>query len=320
MKHLSLMLVFGISALFAYKSAAQQLLQNNQYFVSKYTLNPAFTGSEESFESFLTYRQNWVGFSDAPTGEVITVNGPVFSTSGVGGLISIDQFGIFQNTRVNLSYAYHLKITENQKIHFGLNAGFLNNRIDFSAATNQNVIDPLIINYRTNEGTSGEAGFGMMYQFKRIYAGISIPNLLETKIRSELDNGKTVYSNARSFRFHVSNTFNLSKDFQLEPIVIVVVPTNNRVFANISALCKYKQQIWAGLFYRDGNTAGVTAGLIYNRYSINYSYEFSSSGPLSQSSGTHEATIGIFIGKSSKIKNEIPFIKSNKPYNQWLNN
>lgn len=309
----NIILFFILISGFAY---SQQHLPDNQYMVNKFSLSPAYAGTEESFEGYMTYRQNWVGYKDAPQSEFISVNGPM-QKSGIGAYVINNRAGVFRNNLVSLSYAYHVKINEDQKIHLGISAGFLYSSIDFSSVTNQDIIDPVIGENRFSEGSTGDAAFGAAYQFRQIHVGITLPRLLESKINNQFTD-KTIYTLPRSYRFHITNSFNLNNDGKIEPYLILSKTSHSSVFYEVAAMYKYKNRLWAGINYKKNNAFGLFIGLIYNRYVMNFSYEGGFSGPVSKTPGTYEVTLGILIGKSKKITNDLPFIKSSKPYNEWI--
>lgn len=296
---------------------SQQLPQDNQFLLNKFSLNPAYAGVEESFESYLTYRNNWTGIKNAPESELITVNGPMLN-SGIGATVMNNHAGIFRNTLVSMSYAHHLKISDNQKIHLGLSAGYFTGSADFSAISNKEIYDPVVGENQLSENSCFDAGFGIAYQFRQMHLGVSVPRLLETSLNNRYLSDQPVYTLARQFKIHASNTFNLSDDYKLDVTEVVSKSSGNPVYFEGALSCKFKNRLWAGLTYRKGNYLGINTGLIYNRFVMNYAYEFGFSGPVTGSSGTHEVSIGIIIGKSKKFTNDLPFIKSSKPYNEWV--
>lgn len=314
MNKISVLFLIFISG-FAY---SQQHLSDNQYLINKFSLSPAYAGTEESFESYFTYRQNWIGYKDAPKSEIISVNGPL-QKSGIGVSVVNNSAGIFRNNFLAISYAHHIKINEDQKVHLGLSLGYLYSAIDFSAVSNKDIIDPLILDNRFAEGSTAEASFGVAYQYRDFNVGIALPRILSSKIDIQYVNGNAIHEyQSRSYRFHVSNSFHLNNEGRIEPYLILSKTSNSSIFYEVAALYKYKNRLWAGMNFKKSNSFGLFVGLIYNRYVMNFSYEGGFSGPISQTPGTFEFTLGIIIGKSKKITSELPFIKSSKPYNEWV--
>ena len=102
-------------------ASAQQLSQFSQYLLNPTILNPATTGVNENINVKLSYRNQWTGFTDAPSTYYISVDAamirprkgnslrmsrPGFTTvkqghktlnHGVGGYMMSDTYGAFTN-------------------------------------------------------------------------------------------------------------------------------------------------------------------------------------------------------------------------------
>lgn len=313
MKNISLfILLMAIMVVAVNSTKAQPLLPNNQYLFNKYAMNTAFAGSGGCFEGYFSSRQNWSGFENAPRTQMLFLDAPLYNKSSLGGYLTNDKYGIFQNTHVMVSYGYYIKIGKLQKLYFGLAGGLLHKNIDYGSVNSNNhngVMDPMLNNVGSNDTWNFDAAFGIVYQCREIKIGFAAPSIVDMQINNA----------SNCYKFHASNLFTLSRSIQLEPTLVVDMPTKKSVVYCISAVATFKQQVKAGLIYRKNGDMGIMASFIINRFSIGYSYEFGPVGPLGNSGGSHDITIGVIIGKSSKINNNIPFFKPNNPYNQWVN-
>src|SRR3569832_718672 len=56
---------------------AQQLPLSSQYYNNQFITNPAFTGTKENVNAFLTHRSQWTGVAGAPQTSYLTVDGPI---------------------------------------------------------------------------------------------------------------------------------------------------------------------------------------------------------------------------------------------------
>lgn len=293
----------------------QQISLNNQYLVNKYSLSPAYAGSNGNFESFVAYRKDWLSVEGAPESRGINVNGGIFNNMGVGGTIISDQIGIFRTFSTSLSYAYHLKIATVQSLSFGISAGLLENHINLSSSTVQ-AADPVILNNQNVKAMTFDATFGILYQYENLNFGIVLPRLLESKIKNE--NDEELYQIARHYRIHLSYSYNINRNFEIEPFVIFTMTGNSGPFFEIAPMVKYKQQVWLAATYRKGNSIAMSIGGVpYDNFVVNYSYEFGQ-GIMSSSSGTHEISIGYLIGKDKKNQPSLINPNSKKPYYDWI--
>jgi len=153
-----------------------------------------------------------------------------------------------------------------------------------------------------------------LYRLQNLSIGIALPRLLEGKVKDEAKN--TLYTLKRHYLIHASYLYEINKNFQVQPFVIVRTTEKSPLSFDVSALIKYQQQMWLGLTYRNSGSIGISlGGELHNAIIANYTYEFSGQGMLGKSSGTHDISIGFRIGKT---KDKTPPASSKKPYYQWL--
>lgn len=297
---------------------AQQLDVNNEFLVNRYALSPAFTGHNQNFESFLTFRRNWAGIERAPETLRMNLNGRFLKTSGVGADVMMSRAGIFRNLSVAASYAYHLKIARSHQVDIGLSAGVYETRVDFSGASMEALMDPMVMNNQSMRSLHFNGGFGIAYTFRQLNIGFVMPRMLSSRLQSDA-NGETIYRAERAFTFHASYLFEVSENFTIEPYLIATSLQNSPLFIKASALAKYKGFLWLGGGYQKGNIFCLHAGGIpYERILLQYSFESGISAIAAASAGTHEITLGFLIGKS-KNENSSSFRYVNKaPYYKWV--
>lgn len=293
---------------------AQQIQYNNQYLINRFSLSPAYAGSSGYFEGFANYRKSWVGVTGSPEIRGLNVNTAIMGNMGVGGVIHSEQTGIFRNTSVSLSYAYHLKVNDAHTVSFGLSAGALDNRIDLSGSKSLNSNDPLITSNQNVRTMVFNANFGVLYRFKGLQVGVALPQLVPSKAKNDAG---TLYTLKMHNLVNLSYRYDINKDWQVEPVVVLRKTAATDLFYEAAAIGKYKEMVFAGLTYRKGSSMALTVGgELYDRITGSYSYEFAGGGMMAQSSGSHEITLGYLIGKN---KNAVAPSDSKKPYYDWLN-
>jgi len=295
---------------------SQQLPVSNQYLVNRNFLSPAYSGFTGNFETFINYQKNCLTFPGSPEYKSIYASGPVYGNMSLGLSVSQSSVTIFNVISSQIDYAYHLKVNENQYIHFGLSFELIQNYfgIDNQTLTGQN--DP----YLLKNGHALNAGFGLVYSFKTFQIGIAIPRMLESKIRNS-DSNNNFYSLPQLLRMHTSCLLDINQSFSLEPFVIVEKSNVEPLWYNISALLKYKEITWLEINYQQGGIMGFGLGFnLSKKMLINYSYEFSGTGIMKYSSGIHEISIGFLIGKSKDQKYQRSAFRSlsKQPYYDWI--
>jgi type IX secretion system PorP/SprF family membrane protein len=295
---------------------SQQLPFSNQYLVNRHFLSPAYSGITGNFEAFITYQKNCLSFPGGPEYKSIYGSGPVYENMSLGVSVSKSSVTIFNSFSAQMDYAYHLKVNEEQYIHFGLSFEYLENYLGLDNQALSLQTDPYLLKY----GHTFNTGFGLIYSYKTFQIGMAIPRMLESTFRnSETDH--LVYSLSRIIRMHASCLFEINQLFNVEPVVVIDKSSSESLWYNISALLRYKEITWLEIEYRQGGIMGIGLGVnLSKKMLLNYTYEFSGSGIMKYSSGNHEISVGFLIGKNSDRKYQRSTFRSlpKQPYYQWI--
>ena len=162
---------------------AQQDAMFTHYMYNTLWLNPAYAGTRDAFTITAIHRSQWVGFEGAPTDQTLTMHSPILKGKmGVGLSVLNDKIGPTKSTFLALDLDYQIKINSKSKLSFGLK-GLVNfysvnlNRLSLENQ-NDNAFSENINRILPNSGA------GIYYYRERFYAGISVPKLMENKIKS----------------------------------------------------------------------------------------------------------------------------------------
>jgi len=299
-------------------STGQQLPISDQAYINLYDLSPAYSGHNNNFETFISYRKSWLGIEGAPEVKKMSINGRLADNMGIGGTIVSDEIGIFRSNTALLSYAYKVNFPGDKLLSFGLDAGIFENHIDLSDAQSEGT-DMLAESNQNISKITFLSDFGVSFIVRGLYTGIVIPRLLETKM--ENDNGTAIYTLKRHYQFHIGYSYYLHRDWEVKPMVLCQKSISSPVFYEIGTIVRYKDMIWMNLAYRKTTSFVVGfGGVIYDKLSLNYAYEFSGNGMLGQSSGTHEVSLGVLIGNQQNSQTSVFGAGANyrnKPYFGW---
>jgi type IX secretion system PorP/SprF family membrane protein len=291
-----ILLILIIITGFCIKASSQQLPVNNQYLINKFSLSPAFAGFNGNIESFLGYRQNWVGVEGAPKTEFVDINGPLKEGQmGYGLTVTNDQTGNFRHFYADFAFAYHLTLGSDMGLNFGLSPKIYRNQLDLtSVTTSGNQQDPVIQNQSALAGTTFDLGIGVMFNFKNLYIGVDAPRSVGMKLKYKDSQGQ--YPLVRQYQAFATYQLVLNQTLYIDPMVIVRSTQNSPVNYEASVLMRYKQRIWLGGAFHAGNTIGLSVGgALSDRMVLNYTYELGTGGIVTKSSGTHEISIGFLI-------------------------
>lgn len=294
--------------------SAQQLPLSNQYTLNKFFLSPAFAGAGEGFEVYGTYRNEWMNVPGAPETRMVSANGTICKNMGLGGSITSQQAGIFENLSASASYAYYVKLSGGHTLGFGLGAGLLESRLNL-AGTGADANDPMVANNADVNVMVLDANFGFLYRFKGIQTGFAVPRMLTSKMKN--DDGTKVFMLSPHYRAHVGYTYTINNDWAVDPATVVSIAENAPVFYEVAVPIIYKQKVWLTPIYKKTSMAIGIGGIPYANFMANYSYAFSSAGIMGESGGTHEITIGWRMAASKK-KSDQPAPDKKKPYIDWI--
>jgi type IX secretion system PorP/SprF family membrane protein len=172
-----------------------------QYFQNQYLANPAMAGIDSGLHLNAAYRRQMNGVDGAPVSKFFTADGYIGDRVGGGIHIFNDQAGLLNRTRIALSYAYHLPLSDRgQALHFGLSLAMNFQRIDYKGV-NGDGSDPAIGAFNRRDNYF-EGEFGMAYTDAHWTVQGSLPNVrsLFTGDDKAVDGG-TIYFTGLSYKF-----------------------------------------------------------------------------------------------------------------------
>ncbi|NIG57448.1 PorP/SprF family type IX secretion system membrane protein [Chitinophaga sp. Cy-1792] len=147
-----------------------------QYFLNPYMANPSFAGLDSGLHVNLAYRKQWTDMPGSPQTRLLTADGNLGHRVGAGLQVYNDVAGLLNNTRVALTYAYHLPLGAHaQQLHFGLSAVFYGKHLN-TKDINGDMNDPALTSYNRRDNYF-EADYGMAYTDEHLTVQASIPNV-----------------------------------------------------------------------------------------------------------------------------------------------
>jgi type IX secretion system PorP/SprF family membrane protein len=266
---------------------------NNTSFV------PAWSGYNGNIESFLTYRQSWLGVAGAPKLGMFNINGALNDNMGLGFLLMTEKTGNFSQNYITATYAYHLYFSENTCLSAGISPLFFKNQINLSSIESYGTqLDPMLQNVDYLTVTAFDLGISLGFKTGDFSAGVSVPQTIGMTFRIN-DEGNNFALKRHYFGF-LSYQANISK-WQVTPTAIVRTTEQSPFNYGGSVMVKYKGRIWSNLGYNADNSILFSVGaLSNNNIAISYSYEIGIGGLSRASMGSHEITLGFLI-KPAKI-------------------
>ena len=279
-------------------SRAQQLPVYSQFFMNKYVNNPAFAGINDKYTVSSNHRYQWVGITDAPRTYTLSINGPTKNLkNGLGAFLYTDHVGPTIRTGMQISYAYHLSITEKFKLSMSLSGGLLEWKIDGHKLNLTDQNDQALVN-NVMRTLVPDAKFGFILYGGNWHFGGAAPNLLQNKITFSNATNSELNKLEDHYLIHVGHEFNISNDILLDPYVLVRYVSPAPLQLEFGSKFVWKNTAWAGITYRTGDAASFLVGYTYKEnLSFGYSYDFTTSNLNNYSTGTHEFLFSVLFGK-----------------------
>lgn len=286
---------------------AQQDPQYTQYMYNTQVVNPAYAGSREVLSFGLLGRTQWVGFEGAPKTATFTVNSPIglYKNMGLGLSIVHDRIDPQVESNVVVDYAYRVNLGLDTKLSMGLKAGLDILNVDYSLlniyAENdqffQNNIDNTIL---------PQVGAGIYLNNEKFYAGISVPNFLNSKHfdDSDLQNGDA--SDIAVERLHyfliAGYVFDLNPNLKFKPATLVKYVSGAPLQWDLSANFLIHEKFTLGASYRwSASISGLAGFQITKNFFAGFAYDYQSTKIEQFSNGSYEVFLRFELFNNDRV-------------------
>jgi type IX secretion system PorP/SprF family membrane protein len=306
MKRASLVLLGIVIASIGY---AQQRPIQSLYMFDPLLVNPAYAGTHVQLSGTAIYRNQWVNFDGAPK----TFTGSVHSgfrkaRIGLGVLFTSDQIGVHSDNSFYGIYSYKIPVSKRKNggmLSMGIQAGFNALKSDY---------------FKTNPRDGAEIGAlaklnpnfgaGVFYRGKDLYAGISVPYLLNNQIIDIIDpENDTLNTSGRQQRYYyLMGGFSkkLSDAVKWMPSTLVRVQENAPLSFDLNNMFILYDVVGIGVSYRlNDSVIGLFELQINENFHVGYAYDITTSDIRLYSNGSHEIMINYRI-KLPKIHKGLP--------------
>jgi type IX secretion system PorP/SprF family membrane protein len=262
----------------------QQQVMFTQYMFNGLAINPAYAGSHESMSFTALARQQWTGLDGAPSTQTFSVHSPLKKERFSLGLLFLhDKITVIEQNGVYGSYTYRIPVSKKGKLAFGLQGGatFYNARFSKISLTDPNFANDIRL-------AQPNVGFGMYYNTQRFYAGVSVPQLLQTtfdKVSPDSDS-KLI----RHYFLSAGYVFDVGRFVKLKPNVLVKAVTGAPVEFDLNLNALLNDIVWVGLSWRTFDSFDAIFQLqLTKQFQVGYSYDFATTTDLARvNAGSHE--------------------------------
>ena len=261
---------------------AQQAPVFTNYVNSYAVINPGYYGLSEGVNTMGIYRNQWTGFKDDVSGDVVSPRTFFVSADlpikilrgGVGLSLMKDQIGFEDNIAVNLGYSYHLDLGTGT-LGIGMAFNFNNRSVDFSKAKPLDSNDPVIPTKEQNDMLI-DFNLGLFYTVpETFYVALSSTSLLERKGKALEGKSSTSASFVGDRTFYLVAGYEyqfLNPKFVLNPSMMVLSDVASTQI-NVSSRLWYNNKFWFGVNYRYQESVDLLVGFVFKGIQVSYAYD-----------------------------------------------
>lgn len=292
--------------MFASDLAAQQDAQYTQYMYNTLSINPAYAGSREVLSFVGLYRSQWVGLDGAPKTQSFSIHSPIGNNVSLGLNVVNDNIFITNETYVDLDFSYTIHTSEVGKLNLGLKGGGHLLDVDsnraYTGAFEQGDVNAEI---NIDKKFSPQVGFGAFYYTDKFYAGLSVPNLLETK-HFDLSNNSNLSSSVLSkerihYYFITGYVFDLGDELQFKPSILAKAVVGSPLEVDASANFLLFDKLTLGAAYRwSAALSGLVGFQISDQLMLGFAYDRETTDLEQYNNGSYEFFLRYELFKRNK--------------------
>lgn len=261
-----------------------------EYMFNTNMINPAYAGSRETLNVFTMFRKQWLGIDGAPTTSTLATDFLVNDNVGMGASLIYDKIGPSVENNLAVDFAYKINLSPTYNLRFGLKASANLLDIDYSKLNLEDNSDPLYAN-NINNKFSPNIGVGLYLYSDESYAGISSPNLLETKHLSKTNSDTNTYLASERVHMYLTlgHVFEFNYNLKLMATYLSKYVSGAPLQNEFSGVFLINEKFTAGFGYRIKAAVSCLAGFhVADDWFIGYAYEMPTTNLIMNTSGSHE--------------------------------
>lgn len=270
---------------------AQQGAQFTQYMFNPIVINPAYAGSDEALKLTLVNRSQWVSVEGAPVTQGLYANG-LFQRQRVGVGLSFvnDKIGIHRIQDLRGMIAYHLPVSKEATLSFGMQAGISMARSNYASLnTGNTTLDPQLAGAGVSS-TTPMLGMGAYYRSKRFHLGLSMPSVLSQ--RATLSDTLSVKWKRVNYLLFSKYDFALGENMRLEPSILLKYYPGAPLSFDVNTCLVIRDALTLGLSYRKKESIDfLLRAQLTRQLQFGYSYDHVIGEVVNASRGTHEISV-----------------------------
>lgn len=302
-------IAFVAIGLLSITSYAQQDAQYTQYMYNPLSVNPAYAGTRDVLSFVGLYRSQWVGLDGAPTSMNFSMHSPVGKRVGLGINFTRDEIFIADESYLDIDFSYSLPISDKAKLSLGIKGGahLLNidsNKLNTGPFNGGDGDTEINIDNRF----SPQIGAGAYYYTDKFYAGLSVPNLLETEHYDESSNSNNSSATAEervNYYFMTGYVFDLTDKLAFKPALLTKLVQGSPLQVDLSANFLIHEKLTLGAAYRwSAAISGLVGFQVSDQVFVGFAYDRETTELQQYNDGSYEVLLRFELFNRNKgLKN-----------------
>ena len=279
----SFALLMVISCLFISNAFAQQDPLTAQYLNNYFIINPAYAGMTKDLNLSAGYRTQWAGFAGSPV--TLNANGHISLAAnkmGVGLNIVQDKIGSNKTTEINAAYAYHIPMKDGVDMSFGLLAGMINYRSDYSDLQ----IDKSDPKFNNVSEYQANFGAGLLVRSEKYLVSVAVPHMLKAN-----GDPQTLAANlyAQNLYVYAGYLAQASYRIKIKPSILLRSSKGSPLSVDYYLGMRVDDSYTIGVYTRNFNTIGFQAQInVGDALRFSYTFELPTNNSVGLNFTSHE--------------------------------
>jgi len=278
----------------------QQDPHYTQYMYNQNILNPAYAGSRGDLSIGMLARTQWVGIEGAPDTQTLNISSALGNGIGLGLSVIHDQIGPVEESNLALDVSYTIPVSASSKLAFGLKGSYTFLNVGLFSKTD--IVDKTDAVFKEDyKGSYPNVGAGVYYYTGKFYAGLAVPNILESY--SYTLNGHLFEDVSDKMHWFgtMGYVFDLSDNLKFKPSTMVKMVSGAPISIDLNGSLFINNFFEVGLSYRDGDSVDALLGIQASRsIRIGYAYDYTFTNLGNYNSGSHELMLLFDLGLAKK--------------------
>ncbi|NBR14205.1 MAG: type IX secretion system membrane protein PorP/SprF, partial [Crocinitomicaceae bacterium] len=241
------------------------------------------------------YRNQWDKINGAPNSAVLNIEANLtkYFPGGVGIAFYHDAIGFARQNNVLLNYSYPIQIGRAGVLGIGVGLGIMNYGLNPDWVPPTNNPDPTLpVGFAA---TSFDANFGLYFNGKDFYGGISSTHLSASLLQQSVAGFSQSYQTARHYYIMGGKRFKKIGPGDIDAQVLLrteFVKFSADINARYILDLPGKKQIYGGFTYRTSDAVALMVGYTpIPKMTVGYSYDLTINKLSSISRGSHELVV-----------------------------